>query len=423
MKHFKKVKLSIFLLLCFLSINSFVFAQSHIKDLEINTNSLKLSTDRILEGNPIMVYATIINHSNFDLRGLVTFYDQTAGSQIGSDQTVSILANSSDDVFVEWTPYFEGTHNIQISIDPWEANGDNPDNNFGSISANVLKDTDWDGITDEDDPDDDNDGVIDEEDAFPLDSKETLDTDGDRIGNNQDEDDDNDGIPDEDDAFPLDSMEWADNDLDGVGDNEDEDDDNDGLKDDEEKKIGTDPNNPDSDGDGVIDGEDAFPLDESEQYDFDNDGIGNNEDNDDDNDGIPDEDDIDDNNKGPTIKISGNTAFAFLNRELCLSAAESFDEDGEILAYKWHVNKDELYKGEELNLLVTENNKHTIKIELTDDNNETRERTVEINVIDMDFYMIVFLLLIIIFLAIIISLKYSSWAKKLIKDHEKRNSS
>ncbi len=423
MKHFIKVRLSIFLLLCFLSVNCTVLAQSNTKDLEINTNSLRLSSDRILEGNPIRIYAKIINHSNFDLRGIVTFYDQTAGSQIGSDQTVSILANSSDDVFVDWTPYFEGAHNIQISIDPWEANGDNPDNNFGSISANVLKDTDWDGITDEDDPDDDNDGVVDEEDAFPLDSKETLDTDGDRIGNNQDKDDDNDSHADEEDAFPLNSMEWADSDEDGIGDNEDEDNDNDGLKDEQEEQIGTDPNNPDTDGDEVVDGEDAFPLDQSEQYDFDNDGIGNNKDKDDDDDGVLDKDDINDNNKGPTIKISGNTAFAFLNRELYLSAADSFDEDGEISAYKWYVNNDKTYNGKKLNITVTENNNKTIKLELIDDNNETRERTVEISIVDMDFYLIVFLLLIIIFLAIIISLKYSSWAKKLIKDHEKKHSS
>ena len=43
------------------------------------------------------------------------------------------------------------------------------------------------------DPDDDNDGVVDE-DAFPLNSKETVDTDGDGMGNTADLDDDNDGV-------------------------------------------------------------------------------------------------------------------------------------------------------------------------------------------------------------------------------------
>jgi len=44
--------------------------------------------------------------------------------------------------------------------------------------------------------DSDDDGVPDSQDAFPLDSEETLDTDKDGIGNNADEDDDNDGMPD-----------------------------------------------------------------------------------------------------------------------------------------------------------------------------------------------------------------------------------
>jgi len=77
-------------------------------------------------------------------------------------------------------------------------------------------------------------------------------------------DPDGDGQPN--DAFPLDEMEWLDTDEDGIGNNSDTDDDN----------------------DGVNDNEDAFPLDMSEQKDTDGDGIGNNADNDDDNDGVED---------------------------------------------------------------------------------------------------------------------------------------
>jgi hypothetical protein len=419
MKHLRKVILTIFLITCFLAVSSNALAQSFGKDISINPNSVRLSTDRVLEGNAVRIYATITNNSGYDLRGNVQFQDQTAGKQIGSDQTVSILANGSDDVFVDWIPYFEGIHHIQLSIDPWESSGDNPDNNYGSISANVLKDTDWDGIVDEEDTDDDNDGVLDEEDHFPLDSKEQIDTDGDRIGNNADEDDDNDSHLDEKDAFPLDSMEWDDTDGDGIGDNTDDDNDNDGLSNNDEEKLGTDPKNPDHDGDTVLDGDDAFPLDQSEQYDYDKDGIGDNKDNDDDDDGVLDEDDIDDHNKGPIIKIDGNTTFAFLNREIYLSAVNSFDEDGEISAYKWYVNGDEPIEGEELSMVVKESNPQNIKLVLTDDKNETRERYVELSVIDLDFYLISFLLLIIIFLAIIINIKYSSWAKKLLKKLKK----
>jgi len=402
-----------------LGLSANAFAQNLDRDISINPNSVRISTDRVLEGNAVRVYATITNPSKYDLRGTVQFQDQTAGSQIGSDQTVSILAGGSDDVFVDWVPYFEGVHYIQISIDPWESRGDASENNFGSISATVLKDTDWDGITDEDDPDDDNDGVIDEEDHFPLDSKEQIDTDGDRIGDNEDDDDDNDSHLDEDDAFPLDSMEWDDNDEDGVGNNVDDDDDGDGLSDKEEERVGTDPVNPDFDGDSVVDGEDAFPTDQSEQYDYDGDGIGDNQDSDDDDDGVLDEDDIDDHNKGPIIKIDGNTLFAFLNRELHLSAAGSFDEDGEILGYKWYVNGDDAIDNKELRLMLADNTPQSIKLVLIDDKNEIRERVVEISVIDLDFYLIVSLLFIIIFLAIIINIKYSSWAKKLLKKLKK----
>ncbi|TQV89522.1 Calx-beta domain-containing protein [Aliikangiella coralliicola] len=114
--------------------------------------------------------------------------------------------------------------------------------------------TDGDDLSDSIDPDDDNDGVEDSEDAFPLDSTESIDTDGDGIGNNADTDDDGDGVDDASDAFPLDATETTDSDGDGVGDNSD-----------------------------------AFPNDGTETVDTDGDGIGNNADTDDDGDQIPDE--------------------------------------------------------------------------------------------------------------------------------------
>ena len=72
------------------------------------------------------------------------------------------------------------------------------------------------------------------------------------------------------DVFPLDPSEWFDTDDDGIGNNADADD----------------------DGDGVADSEDAFPLDVNEIMDTDGDGIGNNADADDDGDGIPDRVDL-----------------------------------------------------------------------------------------------------------------------------------
>ncbi|RWX57569.1 hypothetical protein [Photobacterium chitinilyticum] len=82
-------------------------------------------------------------------------------------------------------------------------------------------------------------------------------------------DSDGDGLIDALDAFPEDDSEWYDTDGDGKGNNADTDD----------------------DGDGVDDEKDTFPLESSEDTDTDTDSIGNNEDSDDDNDGVLDIDD------------------------------------------------------------------------------------------------------------------------------------
>ncbi|MFC1599088.1 PKD domain-containing protein [Patescibacteria group bacterium] len=77
-------------------------------------------------------------------------------------------------------------------------------------------------------------------------------------------------------------------DEDGIPDDEDDDDDNDGVKDTNEPILGTDPFDPDTDNDNCLDGEDDFPLDSDECSDNDGDGIGDNQDDDDDNDGLLD---------------------------------------------------------------------------------------------------------------------------------------
>lgn len=152
-------------------------------------------------------------------------------------------------------------------------------------------DTDGDGTVDSIDTDDDGDGVLDVNDAFPLDSTESVDTDGDGIGNNEDTDDDGDGIPDTTDSDPLDPQEeiTLDTDGDGILDIHDPDDDNDGIPDTQETGgSSTSSTNSDTDGDGVDDSEDAFPNDATESVDTDGDGTGDNADTDDDNDGTPD---------------------------------------------------------------------------------------------------------------------------------------
>ena len=135
--------------------------------------------------------------------------------------------------------------------------------------------------------------MVDVDDAFPLDSSETLDSDRDGIGDNEDRDDDNDLILDVDDKFPLDPEESLDLDLDGIGNNADTDDDGDGVIDVEDPQPSN-PNingNEDTDGDGYRDRDDAFPFDPTENNDVDGDGIGDVADLDDDGNGIPDRQD------------------------------------------------------------------------------------------------------------------------------------
>lgn len=141
--------------------------------------------------------------------------------------------------------------------------------NCPTIANENQADNDADGEGDVCDADDDNDAVPDEDDAFPLNSAESVDTDGDGIGNNADTDDDGDGVSDEDDDFPLDASESVDTDGDGIGNNADFDDDGDGFGDEDELVADSDPLDPnsipfiDSDGDGVEDVADLFPQDAS----------------------------------------------------------------------------------------------------------------------------------------------------------------
>lgn len=194
--------------------------------------------------------------------------------------------------------------------------------NTGNTPVCVAIDTDQDGLRDCEDPDMDNDGVLNAEDAFPVNSAETVDTDKDgygdngdwapadntewvdfdmdTVGDNADPDDDNDGAPDFLDAFRTRSLEMFDIDFDSLGNNEDPDDDNDGTPDsfddivwktgsfDIDGDLIPSESDPDIDGDTTLNEADAFPYDNSESLDYDSDKIGNNKDPDDDNDAVPD---------------------------------------------------------------------------------------------------------------------------------------
>jgi hypothetical protein len=188
--------------------------------------------------------------------------------------------------------------------------GDNVGDDYDFFPLNVYEwaDNDGDDIGDNSDPDDDNDGWLDvDEVECGSDQMDPVsmpdDADGDHICNIVDTDNDNDGVLDLSDDFPYDETEWLDTDGDGEGNNGDTDDDGDGWPDVDEPNCGTDPlddnsipidfdrdmfcdsTDEDDDNDGVLDWDDAFPFDDTEQYDTDGDGIGNNADFDDDGDG------------------------------------------------------------------------------------------------------------------------------------------
>ncbi|NDF34141.1 MAG: hypothetical protein EB157_06230, partial [Euryarchaeota archaeon] len=138
--------------------------------------------------------------------------------------------------------------------------------------------TDGDGIGNNSDTDDDNDGVADTNDAFPLDSEETLDTDNDGIGDNSDTDVDGDGVDNDYDMDFPGNENLADENTNGIADIGETDTDGDGVID-ALDAFPSDPNETaDSDSDGVGDNADAFPNDNSETADSDGDGVGDNAD-------------------------------------------------------------------------------------------------------------------------------------------------
>ncbi|CAM4000421.1 Alpha-agarase precursor [Vibrio aerogenes CECT 7868] len=223
---------------------------------------------------------------------------------------------SAEYSLLNYTPDADFTGTDQFTWQGWDGSGFNI---LTTVSLQVLRDTDSDGIADVNDDDDDGDGVDDTSDAFPLDATETTDTDGDGIGNNADTDDDNDGVDDTSDDLPLDPTDSVDTDGDGIGNSTDTDDDGDGVDDasDTFPLDGSETTDSDGDGtgdnadtdddnDGVSDTNDAFPLDATETTDTDGDGIGNNADTDDDNDGVSDTQDTFPLDAGETTDFDGD---------------------------------------------------------------------------------------------------------------------
>lgn len=309
-----------------------VFAQDYNKDLSLEAGSVRTESN-VIVGKTVRIYASVKNNSNQDLFGTVKFYDESHGTFIGEDQPVSIIANETDDVFVDWDAKSVGEFPISARIIPWDEGGDNPDNNKVTTAIYVDLDSDGDGIPNRQDPDDDNDGVNDTSDAFPLDSAESVDTDEDGIGNNVDTDDDGDGMADVQDLFPSDSKETTDSDGDGVGDNAD-----------------------------------AFPSDKAESVDLDQDGLGDNA-------------DPDDSNKGPVAHIETENNVVPTGDVVTFNALKAYDLDGEIVDYEWDFGQ-----GVESTSVVAEKvfekpGTYDVTLKITDNKGEYRVAKLTVTVI------------------------------------------
>ncbi len=378
-------------------------------DLAINSSNISFSNNSFLEGNTVRIYATASNNSGQDLLGVVRFYAND--SQIGGDQPISLFANNTDGVFIDWTPLSYGNYKIAVKIFPWEPEIDDPNNNWVVSNIYVIQDTDHDGIPNDKDDDDDGDGVSDSEDEFPLNSKEQYDTDGDGKGDNADEDDDNDGVPDEFDDMPLDPNETLDTDGDGIGNVADEDDDGDGLSDSEEENLKTDPLKFDTDGDDYNDKEDAFPLNPAEWLDTDQDKIGNNVDTDDDNDGILDTEDEFPLNKEPVAKLTDEKLSIGLLEEYTFDATPSYDEDGKIVSYLWEINGDIEKEGNYITHSFSQLGPQKVTLTIVDDQGQSKTVDLQVNVVNNRLHRQLLISLFAILLASGIYFKYIAGAK------------
>ena len=106
----------------------------------------------------------------------------------------SLAIDSSDNLHV--TYYDDTNDNLEYMVSSNDSDGDGvvdfydscPNGNSNWVST-ATTDYDGDGCQDSnEDLDDDNDGILDVNDAFPLDSSESVDTDSDGTGDNADTD-------------------------------------------------------------------------------------------------------------------------------------------------------------------------------------------------------------------------------------------
>jgi hypothetical protein len=385
------------------------------RELILPPTNVSFVPNTFLEGRSVRIYANVENPGSQDALGWVRFF-LNDNTPIGDAQRVSVVAQKSDTVFVDFVPPSHGAFRIRILVVPDNVAEDDPGNNSVTTDLFVQQDSDRDGSPNAVDLDDDNDGVPDSEDAFPLNFNESLDTDGDGVGDNADLDADGDGVPNSDDDLPQDASETTDTDGDGVGDNSDPDIDGDGLTNEQETSGRPTPTNPrvaDTDKDGVNDGDDIFPNDSTESADFDKDGIGNNRDTDDDNDSVPDVDDPFPLNKGPFIILPAVPKTGVPGELIIYDARPSFDEDGNITEYVWRIIDEngeivEVIESALMEYRFINPGDYQVNLFTRDDTGEVREASFHIRIFETHPSIISMLVLMLIFLAIILIFTYSN---------------
>ncbi len=160
-------------------------------DASISSGDVSFSPEELILGDATRIYATISNAGERDVEGTVRFYDND--TLIGA-KPFSIRANlRPEDAWVRWSPQVYGAHTIRVVVDNDPAFTDGtPANNTVAVNAFVDRDTDRDGVPDQQDEDRDNDTILNRDEVTRGTDPFNRDTDGD-------------GVDDAKDVFPLDS--------------------------------------------------------------------------------------------------------------------------------------------------------------------------------------------------------------------------
>ncbi|MEK7122916.1 MAG: hypothetical protein AAB855_03610 [Patescibacteria group bacterium] len=103
-----------------------VFGEQLEYDVAINSDAVTFVPSAIFVGEPVRIYASIMNLGAKDITGYVGFYQ--GPGLLAAPHPFSLKANSvTEDVWIDWTPA-EGRYNIMIKIDTVPSD-QNPSNN------------------------------------------------------------------------------------------------------------------------------------------------------------------------------------------------------------------------------------------------------------------------------------------------------